>query len=98
MSYSNATRFGPIFLSLLLAAGCRPSDPQPVVTLNGEKIMSATCTNSIITPTEQSCKKALLEKCRQGATIADMSETSRPVYRHPGWTTQYIWTVLIKNC
>lgn len=92
------TRFLPVFLSLALAAGCRPTDPQPVATLNGEKIMSATCTNSIITPTEQSCKKAVLEKCRPGATIADMSETSRPVYRHPGWTTQYIWTVLIKNC
>lgn len=92
------TRFLPVFLSLVLAAGCRPTDPQPVATLNGEKIMSATCTNSIVTPTEQSCKKAVLEKCQPGATIADMSETSRPVYRHPGWTTQYIWTVLIKNC
>lgn len=51
------TRFLPVVLSLVLAAGCRPTDPQPVATLNGEKIMSATCTNSIVTPTEQSCKR-----------------------------------------
>ncbi|MBB4283602.1 MULTISPECIES: hypothetical protein [Agrobacterium tumefaciens complex] len=92
------TRFLSLCLLLVFAAGCRPTDPQPVATWKGEKIMSATCTNSIITPTERSCKKALLEKCRPGATIANVSETSRPVYRHPGWTTQYVWTALIKNC
>lgn len=92
------TRFLPLCLLLVIAAGCRPTDPQPVATGNGDRIMSAQCNNSIVTPTEHSCKKALLEKCRPGATIANVSERSRPVYRHPGWTTQYVWTVFINDC
>lgn len=98
MAKSRMKLVGMVSVLLVFVTGCRPTEPQPVATLNGEKIMSATCTNSIITPTEQSCRKAVLEKCSQRATIADVGESSRLVYSHPGWTTQYIWTVLIKNC
>ena len=95
---SKSSLFLAIPCVLLLVTGCRPTDPQPVMTLSGEKLMSATCTNSIVTPTEQMCWKAVLEKCGPGAMVVHVGESTRPVYRHPGWTTQYLWTVLIRNC
>lgn len=93
-----AVRFGVVLIAFGVAAGCRPTEPEPVATLNGQSIKSATCNNSIVTPTVNSCKKAVLEKCRPGATVLTVGEQSRLVYRHPGWATQLIWTVLLKNC
>lgn len=98
MDASRKSRIVPALLFLSMAAGCRPTDPQPVATLNGQSIKSATCNNSIVTPTVTSCKQAILEKCRPGATIINVSEKSQYVYRHPGWATRYIRTVLLKDC
>lgn len=87
------------FFLLAIATGCRPTDPQPVQTLSGEKLVSATCIGgSLVTPTQQACQKAILEKCRPGATVVDTGESTRPVYIHPGWATERVWTVLIRNC
>lgn len=87
-----------VFIGALAATACRPTDPQPVATIDGRELKSATCTNSILTPTQVMCREALLKKCKPGAEVLNISEGSRLVYQHPGWATQYIWTVMLKDC